>query len=103
MPADLPPSFLAETPEVQAEVMYRVKYRGYLDRERRSARKLHDLESFKVPANFDFLKAYGLRIEARQKLHAIQPQTLGQASRISGVNPADISLLMVLFRAQKSA
>ncbi|MEY3530315.1 MAG: hypothetical protein RLZ70_1383, partial [Verrucomicrobiota bacterium] len=52
---------------------------------------------------FDFQKAYGLRNEARQKLHAIQPQTLGQASRISGVNPADISLLMVLFRAQKSA
>jgi tRNA uridine 5-carboxymethylaminomethyl modification enzyme len=103
MPADLPPSFLDETPEVQAEVMYRVKYRGYLDRERRSARKLHDLESFKVPANFDFLKSYGLRSEARQKLHAIQPQTLGQASRISGVNPADISLLMVLFRAQKGA
>ena len=102
-PSDLPPSFLAETPEVQAEVMYRVKYRGYLDRERRSARKLHDLESFKVPAGFDFLKAYGLRSEARQKLHAIQPQTLGQASRISGVNPADISLLMVLFRAQKGA
>ncbi len=103
IPADLPPSFLAETPEVQAEVMYRVKYRGYLDRERRSARKLHDLESFKVPTGFDFQKAYGLRNEARQKLHAIQPQTLGQASRISGVNPADISLLMVLFRAQKSA
>jgi len=103
VPSDLPPSFLAETPEVQAEVMYRVKYRGYLDRERRSARKLHDLESFKVPAGFDFLKAYGLRSEARQKLHAIQPQTLGQASRISGVNPADISLLMVLFRAQKGA
>jgi tRNA uridine 5-carboxymethylaminomethyl modification enzyme len=102
-PSDLPPSFLAETPEVQAEVMYRVKYRGYLDRERRSARKLHDLESFKVPTGFDFLKAYGLRMEARQKLHAIQPQTLGQASRISGVNPADISLLMVLFRAQKDA
>jgi len=103
VPSDLPPSFLAETPEVQAEVMYRVKYRGYLDRERRSARKLHDLESFKVPAGFDFLKAYGLRSEARQKLHNIQPQTLGQASRISGVNPADISLLMVLFRAQKGA
>jgi tRNA uridine 5-carboxymethylaminomethyl modification enzyme len=102
-PSDLPPSFLAETAEVQAEVMYRVKYRGYLDRERRSARKLHDLESFKVPTGFDFLKAYGLRMEARQKLHAIQPQTLGQASRISGVNPADISLLMVLFRAQKGA
>ena len=103
IPADLPPSFLAETPEVRAEVLYRVQFRGYLDRERRAARKLHDLDSFKVPAGFDFLKAYGLRIEARQKLHVIQPQTLGQASRISGVNPADISLLMVLFRARKEA
>ena len=99
----LPPNFLAETPEVQAEVMYRVKYRGYLERELRSVRKLRDLESFKVPAKFNFLEAYGLSIEARQKLHQIQPQTLGQASRISGVNPADISLLMVLFRAKKAA
>ena len=99
-PADLPPTFLAETPEVQAEVMYRVKYRGYLERELRSVRKLQDLESFKVPTGFDFMKAHGLRLEARQKLHQIQPATLGQASRISGVNPADISLLMVLFRTK---
>lgn len=99
-PADLPPSFLAESKEVQAEAMYRVKYRGYLERETRNARKLHDLEAFKVPAGFDFQNAHGLRIEARQKLHAIQPQTLGQASRVSGVTPADISLLMVLFRSK---
>jgi tRNA uridine 5-carboxymethylaminomethyl modification enzyme len=71
-----------------------------LERETRNARKLHDLDAFKVPAGFDFLKSYGLRIEARQKLQSIQPKTLGQASRISGVNPADISLLMVLFRAK---
>ena len=102
VPTDIPASFLAETPEVQAEVLYRVRYRGYIERELRSARKLRDLESFKVPAGFDFLKAYGLRSEARQKLQAIQPQTLGQASRISGVNPADISLLMVLFRAAQT-
>ena len=99
-PADLPPSFLAESKEVQAEAMYRVKYRGYLERETRNARKLHDLEAFKVPAGFNFQNAHGLRIEARQKLHAIQPQTLGQASRVSGVTPADISLLMVLFRSK---
>jgi tRNA uridine 5-carboxymethylaminomethyl modification enzyme len=102
-PADLPPSFLTETAEVQAEVLYRVKYRGYLERELRSVRKLHDLDAFKVPTGFDFMKAYGLRLEARQKLQQIQPLTLGQASRISGVNPADISLLMILFRAKKEA
>ncbi len=102
IPADLPPSFLAETPEIQAEVMYKVKYRGYLERESRSARKLHDLDAFRVPAGFDFMKTYGLSLEARQKLAKVQPQTLGQASRISGVNPADISLLMVLFRAQSA-
>lgn len=101
-PADLPPSFLSEAKEVQEEAMYRVKYRGYLERETRAARKLHDLEAFKVPAGFDFSKAQGLRIEARQKLHSIQPRTLGQASRISGVTPADISLLMVLFRARST-
>ena len=101
-PDDLPPSFNAETPEVRAEVLYRVKYKGYLSRELRSARKLHDLDNFKVPAGFDFLKAYGLSNEARQKLVAVNPINLGQASRISGVNPADISLLMVLFRAHGS-
>ncbi len=101
-PSDLPPTFNAETPEVRAEVLYRVKYKGYLSRELRSARKLHDLDNFKVPAGFDFLKAYGLSNEARQKLVAVNPINLGQASRISGVNPADISLLMVLFRAHGS-
>ena len=101
-PDDLPPSFNAETPEVRAEVLYRVKYKGYLSRELRSARKLHDLDNFRVPAGFDFLKAYGLSNEARQKLVAVNPINLGQASRISGVNPADISLLMVLFRAHGS-
>jgi tRNA uridine 5-carboxymethylaminomethyl modification enzyme len=100
IPADLPASFLTESPEIQAEVMYKVKYRGYLERETRSARKLHDLDAFRVPAGFDFMKTYGLSLEARQKLAKVQPQTLGQANRISGVNPADISLLMVLFRAQ---
>ncbi len=101
-PDDLPPTFNAETPEVRAEVLYRVKYKGYLSRELRSARKLHDLDNFKVPVGFDFLKAYGLSNEARQKLVAVNPINLGQASRISGVNPADISLLMVLFRAHGS-
>jgi len=99
-PTDLPPSFNSETPEVRAEVLYRVKYKGYLSRELRSARKLHDLDNFKVPQGFDFLKAYGLSKEARQKLAAVNPINLGQASRISGVNPPDISLLMVLFRAK---
>jgi tRNA uridine 5-carboxymethylaminomethyl modification enzyme len=101
-PADLPPSFNSETPEVRAEVLYRVKYKGYLSRELRSARKLHDLDNFKVPQGFDFLKAYGLSNEARQKLAAVNPINLGQASRISGVNPADISLLMILFRSKSS-
>lgn len=101
-PVDLPPSFNSETPEVRAEVLYRVKYKGYLSRELRSARKLHDLDNFKVPQGFDFLKAYGLSNEARQKLAAVNPINLGQASRISGVNPADISLLMILFRAHGS-
>ena len=101
-PADLPPSFNSETTEVRAEVLYRVKYKGYLSRELRSARKLHDLDNFKVPQGFDFLKAYGLSNEARQKLVAVKPINLGQASRISGVNPADISLLMILFRAHVS-
>ncbi len=74
-----------------------LKYRGYIDREKRMAEKLHKLEDLKIPDDFDFDKVSGLTIECRQKLKRYSPKTIAQASRISGVSPADISVLLVYF------
>ncbi len=78
------------------EILYRVAYAGYLAREERQIARMADIEKIKIPLNFDFAAVRGLRAESRTKLVAAQPVTLGQASRISGVSPADISVLMVL-------
>ena len=74
-----------------------LKYRGYIDREKRMAEKLHKLEDLLIPDDFDFDKVSGLTIECRQKLKRYNPKTIAQASRISGVSPADISVLLVYF------
>ncbi|MBI2813502.1 MAG: tRNA uridine-5-carboxymethylaminomethyl(34) synthesis enzyme MnmG [Opitutae bacterium] len=97
--AGLPAEFIAESKEVKDEVLYRVIYRGYLERERRQIEKLKDVEKIKIPASIDYLSIPGLRRESAQKLQQFRPQNLGQAGRISGVNPADISILMVLIAA----
>lgn len=75
----------------------RLKYRGYIDRESRQAEKLHRLESLKIPAGFDFSKLESLSIESRIKLTRHRPATIAEASRIPGVSPADISVLLVYF------
>jgi tRNA uridine 5-carboxymethylaminomethyl modification enzyme len=77
----------------QAEVQ--VKYSGYIAKEKNNADKLHRLENVKIPANFDYHKLKSLSTEARQKMTKIQPVTISQASRISGVSPSDISVLLV--------
>jgi tRNA uridine 5-carboxymethylaminomethyl modification enzyme len=77
----------------QAEVQ--VKYSGYIAKEKVNADKLHRLEAVKIPPNFDYSKLKSLSYEAREKLTAIQPVTISQASRISGVTPSDISVLLV--------
>ncbi len=77
----------------QAEIM--IKYEGYIDKEQQLVEKMNKLEEVPISANFDFMKLGSMSIEARQKLSSVQPRTLGQASRISGVSPADISVLMV--------
>ncbi len=97
--AALPPAFLAESKEVRDEVLYRVTYRGYLDREKRQIEKLKDVEKIRIPSSFDYLAIPGLRRESALKLNQFRPQNLGQAGRISGVNPSDISILMVLIAA----
>ncbi|MDP4204527.1 MAG: tRNA uridine-5-carboxymethylaminomethyl(34) synthesis enzyme MnmG [Bacteroidota bacterium] len=73
-----------------------LKYQGYIERERILADKLKRLEDLNIDGKFDFLKIHTLSTEARQKLNQIQPKTIGQASRISGVNPSDINILLVL-------
>ncbi|APQ17320.1 tRNA uridine-5-carboxymethylaminomethyl(34) synthesis enzyme MnmG [Maribacter hydrothermalis] len=77
----------------QAEVQ--IKYSGYIAKEKVNADKLHRLEAVKIPKNFDYTKLKSLSFEAREKLTKIQPITISQASRISGVTPSDISVLLV--------
>jgi len=85
-------SFDNETLE-QAEII--MKYQGYIDKEQELAEKINKLEHISLDASYDYDKIKSLSGEARQKLQKVKPRTLGQASRISGVSPADISILMV--------
>lgn len=83
--------------EVIEEAEILVKYNGYIQREKYVAEKMKKLENIKIPASFDFSVLNSLTIEARQKLTKIRPATIGQASRIPGVSPADINVLLVYF------
>lgn len=78
-----------------AEIL--VKYRGYIEREKQIADKIHRLENLTIPEGYDFDKVSGLSIECRQKLVKYAPRTIGQASRISGVSPSDVSVLLMYF------
>ena len=78
-----------------------VKYEGYIKQQNDEIEKLKQQEKTALPENFDYSAIKGLRIEAVQKLNKIQPQTLGQASRISGVSPADITVLSIYLKAKK--
>ena len=97
---DFPEAMKAESKEVREEVHYRVVFKGYLDRELKQIEKLKHIDKIKLPEGFDFSEVKGLRSESAQKLIEIAPSSLGQASRISGVNPADISILMVHLEAR---
>ena len=90
-----PPEFQLLDGEVKAEVAYRVRYRGYLEREQRQIAKMADIEGIKLPPLMDYLSIPGLRRESALKLQEARPLNLGQAARLSGVNPADISILMI--------
>ena len=95
---DLPFHNLDLSEDVIQQVEILIKYAGYLEQQDIEVNRLTKLEDKNIPNNFDYLKIHTLRIEARQKLSAIQPQTIGQASRISGVTPADISILLIALR-----
>ena len=92
---DFPQELLDETKEVRSEVLYRVAFKGYIEREMKAIDRFKHIETIKLPLNLDYSLINGLRHESAEKLSYLKPRTLGQASRISGVNPADISVLMV--------
>ncbi len=83
--------------EAIEEAEIQIKYKGYIEREKFIAEKLHRLENIRIPANFDFHSMNALTIEARQKLSRIRPETIGQASRVPGVSPADVNVLLIKF------
>ena len=85
------------SPEVIEAVEIAIKYDGYIQREKQQAEKNNRLEYIKIPSDFDFDKVQSLSIECRQKLKRYKPETIAQASRISGVSPADIAVLLVFF------
>ena len=81
--------------DVREQVNINIKYDGYIKRQIKQVKQFKKLENKKLPENFDYNKVSGLRMEAQQKLNLYQPISIGQASRISGVSPADISVLLV--------
>lgn len=78
-----------------------MKYDGYIKRQLKQVEQFKKLENKKIPENFDYAEVPSLRIEARQKLEQYHPVSIGQASRISGVSPADISVLLVYLEQKK--
>ncbi len=100
-PADPQRPKLAD--EIQEQVDIRLKYEGYIQRQQAQIAQFKKLESRQLPPDCDYSAIHGLRIEARQKLDKIRPASLGQASRISGVSPADISVLIIWLESRKEA
>lgn len=89
--------------EVKEQVEIQVKYEGYIQKALQQVERLHKLESKKIPENIDYDDVPNLASEAREKLKEVRPLTIAQASRISGVNPADISILLVYIEQGKIA
>ena len=96
---DYPPVTIDDVyKEVLEQAEIQIKYRGYIEREKYFADKMHRLEEIAIPAKFDYNAMQSLTIEARQKLSRIRPTTIGQASRIPGVSPADVSVLIIYLK-----
>ena len=88
-------------PAVTGEAEITIKYAGYIDRQLRQVEEVRRLEERPLPSDLDYLSIQGLRLEAREKLAQIRPQNLGQASRVSGVSPADVAVLMVYLKQRE--
>jgi tRNA uridine 5-carboxymethylaminomethyl modification enzyme len=93
--ATLTPPPTALSPDVADQVWIEAHYAGYIEKQRREVERARRLEDQAIPADFDYDTVTGLRNEAREKLTRVRPATVGQAARIYGVNPADISLLLI--------
>ena len=87
--------------EVKEQVAIQVKYEGYIRREWAQVKTLKNLESRKIPPDFDYESIRGITMEAKEKLLKVRPFSVGQASRISGVSPADISVLLVMLEQER--
>lgn len=100
---DLPSPSESLTPEVIQQVEIAVKYEGYISRQEVEVQKFRNVESKQIPTSFDYSLVPSLRNEARQKLTRIRPATIGQASRISGVSPSDLAIVMVFLKRHGTA
>jgi tRNA uridine 5-carboxymethylaminomethyl modification enzyme len=100
---DLPGVGVSLDPEVKRQVEITVKYQGYIDREYRQVEKAKEMESVRIPSWMDYAKVQNLRIEAREKFTRIRPDNLGQAARIPGISPADVSVLAILIKQGPSS
>ena len=87
--------------QVKEQVEIQVKYEGYIRRQEEQIKQFRKMERMIIPPEFDYSKVKGISNEAREKLSRIKPRSIGQASRISGVSPADISILMIALEAWK--
>ena len=94
-------AFISKDAAEQAEIA--VKYEGYLERQRQQIAHFEKAEGQLLPEDADYLSMSALRIEARQKLHAQRPRSLGQAARIPGVSPGDMAVLMVWLERERAA
>jgi tRNA uridine 5-carboxymethylaminomethyl modification enzyme len=91
----IPGSVPVSTVSVAQQVEINIKYQGYIDRQQEEIERQHRFENLPMPASLDYAEVRGLSNEVKQKLNLLKPETLGQASRISGITPAAISLLLV--------
>ncbi len=91
------------SPHVREEVNIEIKYAGYIERQKTQVAAFQKMENRRIPEDFDYQKVPSLRIEARQKLEKIRPSSVGQASRISGVSPADIAVLLVWLKKKQES
>ena len=87
--------------DVQEQVNIQIKYAGYIDQQLKQVEQFKKLEGRLLPMELDYQTIQGLRLEARQKLNLVRPENLGQASRITGVSPADISVLLIYMEQMK--
>ncbi|MGI6137155.1 MAG: tRNA uridine-5-carboxymethylaminomethyl(34) synthesis enzyme MnmG [Clostridiales bacterium] len=99
---EISPTFASFSPENVKIIETELKYEGYLRKQKRAIKESMRLESLKLPEDMDYMNIDGLRIEARQKLNRVKPLTVAQAERISGVNPADITVLLLYMRKKNA-